>query len=328
MNTFYIGPYRQKNLTGCLSNSIIEYLAAKKPSSETLTARPIYLEKNAKTRDCGKAIVDAEKTLVDNYDLVIQNSTLEALVPIPNVKNYFMPITSNKNFSNEELVTLHNCDKILADNIFDYSRFSSIFGEQKTVLFDYDVKIPRDINPINLGLYNHMQKLYFIGDYAKNIELIKSLVVSFVLFSRSRENICIFFFLTDQNTSSINELKKFSEYTYGHLKITNSITRTLFLNANIEEESINQCHKSCDIFLDLNDDCRNSYNRKYAEAYGNYVIGLEDLDFFSIATNNGMINENGFSTPTPISLMKAMENVTKKQNAEISKNKLETLIWN
>lgn len=328
MNTFYIGPYRQKNLNGCLSNSIIEYLVSKKPEKETLTARPIYLEKNIKPRECANEIVEAERNIADKYDLVIQNATLEALIPIASTRNYFMPITNNRNLSNEELVTLNNCDKILVDNIFDYSRFSNIFGEEKTLIFDYDVKIQQDVKTINLGLYNHMQKMYFIGDYAKNIELIKSLIVSFILFSRNRENICIFFFLTDQNASAVNELKKFSEYTYQHLNITNAVTRTLFLNANTEEDSINQCHKSCDIFLDLNEESRHSYNRKYAEAYGNYVIGPEKLEFYSNATNNGLINENGFSIPTQISVMRAMENITTKQNSEINKHKLETLIWN
>lgn len=328
MNTFYIGPYRQKNLNGCLSNSIVEYLLSKKPAKETLTVRPIYLEKNIKPRDCTKEIIDAEKDIAENYDLVIQNATIDALIPIYSMRNYFMPITSNANLSNEQLSTLNNCDKILVDNIFDYARFSNVFGEEKTLIFDYDVKVQKNVKTINLGLYNHMQKMYFIGEYSKNIELIKSLVVSFILFSRNRENICIFFFLTDQNPSAINELKKFSEYTYKHLNITNSITRTLFLNANTEEDSINQCHKSCDIFLDLNEESRHSYNRKYAKAYGNYVIGAESLEFYSNATNNGLINENGFSVPTQISIMRAMENVTTRQNTEINKHKLETLIWN
>ena len=251
--------------------------------------------------------------------------------------NNFMSIrfsqSKTTSFSNTILAlsNLQKYDKILTDNVFDHSRFSEFFPE-KTFLFDYDIdNLETNIKPINLGIYNHMRKLYFIGDYSQNSDLIRTLIASFISLHRYRENLCIVFFLTDNNTKIVDELKQFSNQAYKQLNIGNVIDKNVFVNINLDEKSIAMCHRTGDVFLDLNEDSNNSYHKKNAEKFGNLVVGRENLNFYTNLVRNNNINFDQYLIASQASIETKIATTLDKPetNTEnINGNTLEQLLWN
>jgi hypothetical protein len=329
MNTLFIGPYRQSDLNGCFSMSLVKHLLKTK-NENIFTPRPIYLD-DSMTQDCEKTVMEAEQCAEDRYDIILQNLPIESCNSLHGYKNYIVPITNNRKLSIESISNLQKYDKILTDNVFDHSRFSEFFPE-KTFLFDYDIdNLETNIKPINLGIYNHMRKLYFIGDYSQNSDLIRTLIASFISLHRYRENLCIVFFLTDNNTKIVDELKQFSNQAYKQLNIGNVIDKNVFVNINLDEKSIAMCHRTGDVFLDLNEDSNNSYHKKNAEKFGNLVVGRENLNFYTNLVRNNNINFDQYLIASQASIETKIATTLDKPetNTEnINGNTLEQLLWN
>lgn len=328
-NTIFIGPYRQDNFNGKWSRSLLDHLIRTKETNSVI-ARPIYLE-DSKVEECSTEIIGSELVDENHYDILVQNTFLDGIITVPKLKNYVIPITTNKKISKEQIESLYQCDKILVDNFFQYREYSELFPD-KTFLFDYAINSPKvsSVKKIDMGIYNHMQKMYFIGSYAKNQDLIKMLINISVLIHRYRENICMVIFLTDQTNDTTKELKEYSEKIYKELKINNIINKNIFFNMNYNLDNLMMCHSSCDIFLDINEDIGHSFNRKCAEHFDNFILGSEDLEFHLEFSRNELAYDHGHYVPLQTKLIQAINGATsyKKIPQTCEKVSLENLIWN
>ena len=323
MNFLFIGPYRQSNIQGCSSAAILDHLINQ---NKNITARPIYIDE---CQNINK-VYKSELNLYKKYDGIIQNVPLEAAIHIPNIKNYIVPIGDNKNIDKKYLNVLDKAEKILVDNVFDYRQFAEYFPD-KTFYFDYSVPDPKiEISRLDTGIYNHMQKMYFIGSYKKNSDLIKTLIMCFVAISRYRENLCFIGFLTDRDNFTIETLKEFSDSVYNSFRMGSIINKTVFLNTDYDINNLNICHKTCDVFIDLNEDCKSSFNRKCAEKFDNEIVNSSNINFYADISRNGEINENQFMVPIQMSMIKEIERALNREPIDqtIEKTPIEKLICN
>lgn len=328
-NSIFIGPYRQNNINGKWSRSLLEYIIKNKKQN-SVTARPIYVEKS-KTEECSEEIIIAELLNEDKYDILIQNNYLDGIISIPKLKNYVIPITTNEKIDQQQIESLSQCDKIIVDNLFDYKIFANLFPE-KTYLFDYDVEnldLSSD-KKIEMGIYNHMQKIYFIGSYESNKNLVETLINVSILINKYRENVCMVFFLTDQENNPVKKLKEYSDNIYKELNINNIVTKNIFLNANFDIDNLMMFHNSCDILLNINEDSHNSFNSQCAKKVNNFVLELQDLEVYLTFNRNDKVYGNGYYAPLESELIRAINKAASYQKEKIvsEKTSLENLIWN
>ena len=101
MNTLFIGPYRQSDLNGCFSMSLVKHLLKTK-NENIFTPRPIYLD-DSMTQDCEKTVMEAEQCAEDRYDIILQNLPIESCNSLHGYKNYIVPITNNRKLSIESI---------------------------------------------------------------------------------------------------------------------------------------------------------------------------------------------------------------------------------
>lgn len=280
MNILYIGPYRQKDTVGLTSLNILVNLLQ---SKHTVSARPIYLNKNSITVSDDK-ILEAENKRSEYYDIVIQNVKPDQAIKIDSISsNILIPILNEKILSKNTVDTLNQFDLILTDTKLSYHKLCSYKKlANKVKTYDYQlVSIDIKNNLFDIGLLNLNKKLYFVGNYQTNIENICNICNAFV------KNVCnynfsLILFIANLNQENKNKLDNIVNGIYNDYNIKYTINKIAIVSIDCSLESIFTAHKTGDIYVDIQDEHTNSMNVKIANLFNSKVIefNAEDNEYY------------------------------------------------
>jgi hypothetical protein len=323
MNILYIGPYRQQSIIGIHSQILLLNLLNDK--NNTITARPVYTDFNKPpVKELHNDIVKAEQNSCDSYDTIIQNVPLNMASPIHGIKsNILIPVLSVKNITEDEISTMSHFNKILVDNKNDYKILSS-HKSIASKIHTYDYSFSVGIGPnasVDLGMFNNSNKLYFIGEYSENATNIISICKAFVSSSMIDDFVfCIF--LLYPNNNDIQELERNIKNIYAENKKINTINRIIIGPLEMDIQHIAVIHKTCDAFIDLQDDNSNSINVKLSQSHDSKIISFDINDYTFSFDRNSKSSPIGYFSPSESSINISIKKYLKfKTSTEIVPSK-------
>lgn len=255
MNILYIGPYRQIDYIGQVSNTHIESIKKTIAVSDKLITRPIYIDSSLS--DGGKNEYESENMKVGHIDLLIQYAPVNYITISKNIKNITVPILDPKlyNISQDHTYNMLNyCDKILVDD--EKNKTLLKMCGIKTNIDIYEEKIyDTDLQKFNLDQINNHYKFGFIGQYRDNKQIIQKIIQAFLIVSRIKHNIKLFLFLrgSDQDKKELLDHIQLIQAQLNIPKYIQSI-QNIFGLWGLSESII--ALNSIDCFISLNDDYR------------------------------------------------------------------------
>lgn len=261
MNILYIGPYRQIDYIGQVSNAHIGSILRHIKPSDKLITRPVYIDTSLVKND-EKTI--NESITCEKIDIIIQYLPIDFIAIKTDVKNIAVPIIDPKlnNIAHDnEYKKLNLCNKILVDEE-KHKHMLKLCGI-KSAIDLYEEKLETD-NPqkFNLDLIEKNYKFGFIGHYQNNKLIIQKIIQAFLLASRHQNNITLHLFLrgSDQHKQ---EIDNYIIKTKEQLMIPSYHNKIypLFGIWNQQESLI--ALNSIDCFVSLNDDYRYLLYEKY-----------------------------------------------------------------
>lgn len=296
MNILYIGPYRQNNIDGWTDCQILNNML--KNPKFNIRCCPIYMSDTAGTLSTiSNNISEAENNRIDVFDVIIQRAKPEYLIHINKIpKNIAIPILNTSRFNDNIINNLSKFNSLLVDSKLNYNMLS-IYSKLKNKIktFDYTLlldNIPK--NKFNIGILNFTKKIYFIGDYKKNITNIHKICQSFIANTKSKEY-SLLLFLTNLDSQSKTLLDNTIKQYYITHRINYTVNRILIIPIESNTESISIAHQTGDIYLDIQDDNSNSFNCKLAGALNKSIIQYHIEDFGLEFVHNNEPNLNGYT---------------------------------
>lgn len=289
MNILYIGPYRQKDINGLTSLQILSYLIEKLGPS--IRSAPLYLNHSLAEKVVPDYVVDAERRIIDNYDAIIQHANLDQLIKINKIKkNIAIPIIEAGCPTSESVDNLSVFDSILVDTKLAYNKLAKYNNiRNKLYTFNYNIS-SMNYNIVkstyDTGVLQHSKKIYFLGQYQKNITNIANLCKSFVNNIKSNEY-SLLLFLYGLDVSSKNNLENLIKQLYLNNNLKYTINRIITIPMEFNLSNLIGAHNTGDIFIDLQDDSSNSVNTKIATILNKTIVQYEaDNLIFSFDRNN------------------------------------------
>lgn len=295
MNILYIGPYRQNNVIGWTSASLLQHLLSGK--KHNITCRPIYLEPGNSTTNISTSIIDAEQIVNDSYDIIIQHSDIDSLIKIHSIKkNIAIPILQDRYIDSSTITNLSTFDQILVDTKSDYQRlqqYQTIKNKVKT--YDYDVAISGKSNStFRIGVLECAKKIYFVGKYSNNIDNIIHICKAFIHNIGMHEYVLLLF-LFDLDTSKKNHIESIINKYYMLHDMRHTINRIVIAPIETALNDLFVAHQTGDIFLDLQDDHSNTLNTKIAKSLNKQIVQFDYSDIVFGFDRNGQHHKTGFT---------------------------------
>lgn len=326
MNILYLGPYRQNDELGICSKKYLEALSS---SSHKVTSRCIYInptdiDSSAKTQN--------ESNIYSSYDIIIQHLPISHCSVNTKVKNILIPIVSDTPISDIEADKLNKFDTILVDSKINELKIRTSLSDyltNKVILFKHDINY-EELQSLkdakyNTGVYAPLKKLYFIGDYRENKDLVHNILESFYLSYIDRDDICLVLFLNNFDEKNIQE---YIQNILASLKIQINLLKTLIIQAPKNNQDLIVAHRSCDIFLNLNKSVLSNLNEQYCEFCQNKSISLFDVETFDTYINNNTYNSEKFYYVLQNSLIEQMKSKLSNELDQKIKSKPSNSSWN
>jgi len=328
MNSLFVGPYRQNNLTGLTSLSILHHLAANVPTTHNLCCRNIYTESvniDRTNQLCDK-FLDLEHS-AKRPDIIIQHVPVDSVYLNRAVYNICIPIIDSRNIEMSQLIRLAACNKILVDNSYSYQLLSTLIPN-KISLINYSPIIVDIAEQLKLGVYQHTQKLYFVGTYAENMDLLHDLILTFIVSMSGNSDVSLLLFLTNMSQKDVEALNKYVQQTYNDINVSNIFTKVIVIPIQPDLSIINNCHKTGDVYLAINDNPKNALNINYAKYHNKRVIDWSSLTYEYTYRRNKRISSIGFHAPLQNSLVSIVTNCQNEQTtATDTTQPIEQIIW-
>ena len=286
MNIFYIGPYRQDNFDGILSRNIVKSLGEK----HNVFARPIYYDGNEIVSDLDSQTQLYEDNNFEKYDCLVQHvKPMDCLHTSQFDRNILVPIIDK--IYDVGFFLDHTIDKVLIDNT---NPEDTAFDNNKTENFGYNlyVNIQKD-RIFDIGPLNSLQKLYFIGEYKINYDLILGLIRSFIhLRGKISQEYCLVLFAINITQNDISFIQNYIQQTYKSLNATHTVNRIVIIPISMNSEQIVAAHNSGDIFLNFNHCPYNQTNKKIAETLNKKIINKTSMNITSsLFINDAVVNQ-------------------------------------
>lgn len=256
MNVLYIGPYTSNQTVGYSSLDIIQSLEASQEISE-LTIRPFVLNELIPNKEINNEILKnlARKVLSNQYDVIIQHSTISALALGYNVckKNIAIPIFNKFINAHNNIQKLQGFDLVLSDDIDDANFLQQHLMVKNVKVFDYDkldIDVTNNNSAIKFSINTDNAKYYTILDNY-NPSIITNIVKSFYYAcSQDSKNSLYLFINTDDNQNHqkcaelLQQIRNELHYKSNQSNIE-VIVKSLTIN------DICGIHAGCDYYLDL-----------------------------------------------------------------------------
>jgi hypothetical protein len=146
----------------------------------------------------------------------------------------------------------------------------------------------------DLTTHTFTNKLYFIGSYIHNIDLINDLIISFLRINKIHTNISLLLFIYDTDHSVMQSLINKTKEIYRLLNIKNQIINVIPVPIANNLQSIIAAHNTGDIYLDISDGSKIPLNKNIAHQFNKPVISIdvEHLQLSSI--RNSLYASTGF----------------------------------
>lgn len=295
MNILYLGPYRQNNINGWTSTSLLKHLLSSKKNN--ITCRPVYVEPSNTITEVEGIIKKSENTTYEHYDSIIQHANIDSLIKINGIEhNIAIPIINDKLMNSENLENLCNFDKILVDTKLTYNRlqqYKEIKNKVKT--YDYELDIKSSSNSsFHIGILEQSKKIYFIGKYDSNLNNIVNICKAFIHNIQSNEYVLILF-LFDLDLSKKKYIESIINQYYLLHNMKYTINRTIIIPIDTKLDNMLVAHQTGNIYLDLQDDNSNSLNVKIASMLNKSIVQFNYDDMVFLFDRNNQHNTMGFT---------------------------------
>ena len=322
MNILYLGPYRQYDYNGIISRKYINTIVRSKHIK--LTTRPIYIDASCTYKDIPKNIVELEHNILNTYDMLVQHLPVNYLAINKKMKNVAIPILNINKVNTFNQYKLNEFDMVLVNNIYAKTSLDPLLNTPSKMFdFNIDTNMLREYigKKLDLGIFNHFQKFYFIGDHNTNIDIVEDIIKAFYTNYYSFNDTCLILFLRNINSDIETYIKKIHD----KFKIKDSIHNILIVPIGNNEHDIIAAHGSCNIFLDINDDNRESLHNKYVQFFKNKTITLLDLSLSKSRIRNNKTSMEYFDTVDTYNLSNHFMGIIKKSSVTTISNDIKSL---
>jgi hypothetical protein len=322
MNILYLGPYRQYDYNGIISRKYINTIVQAKHIQ--LTTRPIYIDASCEHKDIPKNIVELEHNILNTYDMLVQHLPLNYLAINKKMKNVAIPILNINKINTFNQYKLNEFDMVLVNNIYAKTSIDPLLNTPSKMFdFNIDTNMLREYigKRLDLGIFNHFQKFYFIGDHNTNTDIVEDIIKAFYTNYYSFNDTCLILFLRNINSDIEEYIKKI----HNKFKIKDSMHSILIVPIGTNEQDIIAAHGSCNIFLDINDDNRESLHNKYVQFFKNKTITLLDLSLSKSRIRNNKTSMEYFDTVDTYNLSNHFMDIIKKSSVTTIPNDIKSL---
>lgn len=322
-NILFVGPYRQRNIDGIWSRALIHNIISDK--NHSVQIRPIFIDNKCAIENTDTILKTYENNRIQNFDTVIQHTTLDSASPIHAIKkNVLIPIVTSNIVSNSK-DHLSKFDSIVIDNKHDSVRLLTAYPFMQKMVknIDYMFTVEQSVNgSFNTGLLETSEKLYTILNYRLNIRTIYDIVVSFIANIKSK-NVALILYTLDITSSEKTELENFIQETYKSMGVLHTISKVMVAPITSDLTNIYIAHKSGDVFIDAVDYGSNSINIKIAAGLNKPIIKIDPDYGFSLTDSGNLISANGSyklsSQSINSSIRKYIENKITTNNSSLFK---------
>lgn len=284
MNILYIGPYRHDNYYGIYSQAIIQSLGAK----HNLTIRPIFYSSSEIQKNLPQILHQLERTRYSKYDYLIQNVELSDILYTNSFsKNIVIPIIDNL----YDIDLLNN--RCVNEFFIESDIYKDIFPAAKTKLFELDLDFSIDRNKIfDVGPLLPMKKMYFVGKYQENADLILGLIRSFIFLQKDIDtDVVMTLFLFNIMKDQISKIKEYIKNLYNIFGLKYTIDKIAIVPVGMSITNILSCHNSGDIFLNFNSLPCSTINKTIALKLDKSIIEPVSYSFDNLYVNEKPTNK-------------------------------------
>lgn len=291
-NILYIGPYRQYNYPGILSDIYLRSIGkALSRRNKRLYSRPLYMDPSVSLESQGIYEFEHIPPAVTSIEGIIQHCTPEYFAINKYAKNICIPILDPK----LQKASAYNCVQKLnhADSVLVGTEQQKMFLLRSNItspivvcdedltdsVTDKQSQQAYDFGPIFNSCYN----FGFIGQYDTNIQIIQKIILSFISAFRglNRYRLVLFLRGTQQNRK---ELSNWYEKLLLDLHIDSSTNNNIsFVFNTLEFEQTIAALNSIECLLSLNDDWYLSFYESYILKQNKAIINRYNTETISIS---------------------------------------------
>lgn len=265
MNILYIGPYRLNTDYGYESLNILLNLQDSFPN---ILSRSLYNESSIhKLEDSNLLLSRLESKTLKNFDLFIQNTSLESMTYTTRIKKHiFLPILNSNIMNYTQKQIIHKLQQhglfLTCRNRDDFIlKDAGVLNKRSYKLNIHNRLSPTSSGSFNLGLYSSYKKYYSIVS-SKDQNSIKQLIVNYITQIKD-PNSCLLLFMQDVNPSTLDEYNKYIKNVYKAMNINYSISKVVVVPIQLDNKNIPAIHSGGDIYININDNIHSLYAYKY-----------------------------------------------------------------
>lgn len=283
-NILYIGPYRQNDGWGLAAKDCLLSLLT---TNNNVSCAPVYLNYSARYDITDKKILDAERNIFDNYDVVIQKALPSALSYNGNYgQNIAIVFLENNKIFSDGILPLNSMDKILVSSQKEVNclKRSGVTAEAHLIMQPIDTSLISRFSESNPKLQfndriKNAYKFYYIGEHIQR-KNIKDLISAFCLEFDETDEVCLILKTNIPGLSSGHALQKIQEEIVNiqkSLRTKKRFPTILAITDRLTDEQLLGLHNSCDCFVVCS--YGEAFCRPAAEAlcFGNYTILSEGI---------------------------------------------------
>jgi hypothetical protein len=276
MNVLYIGPHKYNNFLGLVSRDIVSSLL--NTEDVILSTRHIFVNNPYENATMVSFKANDSQPLLQNYDCVIQHCPPQMMYVDRSIaKKYIaIPIMDYTVDASQQSV-LKTFDTVCVDSVAHQKNLKKL--DIESTLINYSIKAIKNNNRLNLGINKFTTKLYFIGSYQNNANIINKLIISFILAFRDKQDISLILILNDSERDKVLSIvdKNISDI-YKKLNYNTKLSQIQIMVQSLSEETVQILHKDLDIYIDISEEYETGLNYHIARQYGNFIITMDDVD--------------------------------------------------
>lgn len=324
MNILYIGPYRQTDYIGQVSNTHIESIKKTIKSQDNIVTRPIYLNPSLSVKT---GILNTENipTSMTNIDVTIQYLPIDYAAINCFSKNIYIPILDPKlnsiACSNYDYKILSCFNKILVND--DKQKFTLKAIDNNLDIEIYEESIQsEEAARFDFGVMQTFYKFGFIGQCSYNKQIIQKLITSFLIASRSLNNVHLYMFLLGTDSDKL-ELEEFIKTTKKTAQIASYIDNISCIFGLWNGKEATAALNSIDCYISLNDDNRQYLYEKYFMSSQNskFLISRNNTEAIEVPVTHLTSSNEYDNTLYSISTQSLIKNIQRAVTTDKQKHK-------
>jgi hypothetical protein len=308
MNILYIGPYKNISIDGIASRYLIDSL--KLIPNINLTIQNIIIDN--KINNSFSYSEEKISGNLESFDIVIQHAPVDMIVNDSRIKKLIIfPIMDVVNEKIINMLSIKKFDKLLVNSKYHLDKLKKVFGSKVTYLRYNKTGIP--INKrYNIKFLNKTQKFYCVSSYKKEQNIIRKIILSFMMAFRTNPTVSLILFLEDK-PSELEQLNKdIAEYKK-QLNLINDFKKITIAPFDNTEESLLATHNSGDIYLSTIIS-ESNIHCDIAQLYKKKILYLDRVDSATIPSESDYTVGDTITSPLTISLAEEMRRISSDTN--------------